>query len=241
MINEDCIVMFDGEPIAYYIKHAGFDLQELEAELKKTKFTKQPRMSGIKPKALYFGYTGANPIANDFCNVAGTSWKYPYLHELLIDLTVKMNAVYLKTATKEYKAHRQKLKDYKNGLNEQYRIKNTVFTSGVLNKNCAFPYHPDKGNLDGVFSMMICIRKNMGGGQLILPEYGIGFACSNQSLLLFDGQKAIHGVTPLIPLNASDDCYRYTGVCYTHTRLWRCGSPEEELKRAQSKKFKKIQ
>ena len=53
-------------------------------------------------------------------------------------------------------------------------------------------------------------------------------------MIMFDGQKFVHGVTPIIKMNERD--YRYTMVYYSLKGFWQCLTEEEELKRIRGKK-----
>jgi hypothetical protein len=74
---------------------------------------------------------------------------------------------------------------------------------------------------------MIILKKDMQGGYLSLPEFGIGVECSNNSLFLFDGQGILHGVTPFKKLSL--DSYRYSIVYYSMQQIWKCLPLTEEL------------
>ena len=110
-----------------------------------------------------------------------------------------------------------------------YRIKGTPFTSGVINKDTALGYHRDLANTKDGMSCMLILKKGVAGGELILPELSIGFACQDGYILLFDGQKYIHGVTPIIPAQSGNG-YRYTIVYYNNKGMSLCLAPEDEEK-----------
>ena len=81
---------------------------------------------------------------------------------------------------------------------------------------------------------MIAFKKDMGGGYLSIPEYDIGLEIADSSVTLFDGQKILHGVTPLKFL--TPEAYRYTLVYYSMENMWKCMSPQEELDRVKKLK-----
>ncbi len=56
---------------------------------------------------------------------------------------------------------------------------------------------------------------------------------ANDSVLLFDGQDILHGVTPF---TVSDDGYRYTVVYYSLQRMWDCLTITDELARIRNLK-----
>ena len=103
------------------------------------------------------------------------------------------------------------------------------FTSGVINKNNQLNYHFDSGNFKDVFSNMIAFRNKIEGGRLSIPEYDIGLEIDDSTVTLFDGQKILHGVTPIQYL--SPESYRFTIVYYSLSQMWKCTTPKEELER----------
>jgi len=64
---------------------------------------------------------------------------------------------------------------------------------------------------------------------LICPEFGLKFEISDGSLLIFNGQEILHGVSPIKKMSA--DAYRYTVVYYTMQQMWKCLPMPEEIKR----------
>jgi hypothetical protein len=116
----------------------------------------------------------------------------------------------------------------------EWRLEETAFTSGILNRDSALAYHTDAGNFKGVWSGMLGFRHTMVGGHLALPEYNVALEIANNSLTLFDGQRLIHGVTPLHRL--SEDAYRITVVYYGRAGMWRCRTNTEEVAAARRRR-----
>ena len=116
----------------------------------------------------------------------------------------------------------------------EWRISGSPFTSGIVNKNNELPYHRDAGNFKGVYSNMIAFKNQVSGGRLCVPEFGIKFEIEDNSLLIFDGQKYLHGVTPIIKTGRQS--YRYTVVYYSLEQLWKCLPIGEELDRIRDKR-----
>jgi len=103
------------------------------------------------------------------------------------------------------------------------------FTSGILNRTVALPYHRDAANLPGCLSAMVCLRSGISGGHLHLPEYGVWLGVPDRSLVVFSGSTLMHGVTPLYGQG-----HRYTAVWYVRAGMRGCApSREEEMRRAQ--------
>ena len=115
-------------------------------------------------------------------------------------------------------------------INPDWLIAGSPYTSGVINNSAALPYHKDSGNLIGSWSAMLSIRKNMNGGHLHLPEYGVTFGIPDRSVTIFNGQALWHGVTPMIA--AKKDAYRFTIVWYAKKKICQCGCAKDEANRA---------
>jgi hypothetical protein len=102
-----------------------------------------------------------------------------------------------------------------------------MYTSGIINENNPLKYHFDAGNFKGTWSAMFGFRKKTEGGYLSLPEIEIGIEIKNNSLLLFDGQSLLHGVTPIKMLEK--DSKRYTIVYYSLQQMWNCKPIDDEI------------
>jgi hypothetical protein len=97
-----------------------------------------------------------------------------------------------------------------------------MWTSGVINRNSALPYHRD-GNNFPTWSVQACIRSNVAGGFLRLPEYDLTVPCADGTLIYFWGQRYVHGVTPLRPIPRTE-AYRFTIVYYALRGMKDCAS-----------------
>src|SRR6185369_973882 len=117
----------------------------------------------------------------------------------------------------------------------QYRLHGTPFTSGIINDNNPLAYHYDSGNFKGVWSAMFGFKRHVEGGHLSVPELvdtdnrALGFEIADKSLLLFDGQGLLHGVTPIRKTRA--EARRFTVVFYSLQQMWKCEPVESEVQR----------
>jgi hypothetical protein len=119
-------------------------------------------------------------------------------------------------------------------IRDPWIIEKSPFTSGIVNKNNQLKYHFDRGNIAKVFSNMVCFKKDCSGGRLSIPEFNLGLEIADKSILFFDGQSIMHGVTPF--KMESINAYRYTLVYYTLQQMWHCDPIDEELARIKTKK-----
>ena len=74
---------------------------------------------------------------------------------------------------------------------------------------------------------MIVFKDGVEGGHLACPEYDITLECSDNSIVMFDGQNILHGVTPIQYVRK--DAYRYSVVYYSLRQMWNCLTVDEEL------------
>jgi hypothetical protein len=75
----------------------------------------------------------------------------------------------------------------------------------------------------------LIIKEGIIGGNLICPEYNIGFEQGDGALILFDGQAIIHGVTPIKQIE--ENGFRSSCVFYSLATMKNCYPYELELER----------
>ena len=81
---------------------------------------------------------------------------------------------------------------------------------------------------------MFGFKQGISGGYLAVPEVGLGFEIGDRSLLLFDGQGLLHGVTPIT--KRSENAKRYSIVYYSLQQMWNCEAIGVELDRLRNKR-----
>lgn len=231
-IDEDTIIrdFESGEIVVVYLKLTD-DLSELRNSVVNLKYAKGRRTAGLKTQDKVFGYMQRLGVANDYCSTAVFAKSNPKEHNIVCNFGSTLSKLYEKYVPEVYKKHQQIVFDR---VKPQWIIKDSVFTSGIINKNNQLNYHFDRGNFKNVYSNMIAFKKDMMGGHLSIPEYDLGLKISDSSVTLFDGQKILHGVTPLKFL--SEKSYRYTLVYYSLEQMWKCETPQEELLRVKKLK-----
>lgn len=113
----------------------------------------------------------------------------------------------------------------------EWKLRGGPFTSERVNRDDPIAYHHDGGNLRGVWSGMLGLKCGVTGGYLAVPEYAVGFEIADRSLLFFNGQDLLHGVTPFVKTGVGG--YRLTIVYYSQAGMWHCLPPGDELAHAQ--------
>ena len=148
---------------------------------------------------------------------------HPQEHAAICNMAPFIDQQYKKFFPEVHAKHREAATT----VREQWTLPNSVFTSGIVNHNNPLRYHFDSGNFSQVCSAMIGFRHKTQGGYLACPELGISFEIGDCSLILFDGQKLLHGVTPIKRM--AEDAFRYTIVYYSLRDMWHCKTVQDEV------------
>ena len=222
----------DGQVKVIYDHLVGFDTNDIVNALKRIKYHEGARARGLVSRSRIFGYRPRLEMRGDFCSSTSMAKEFPTEHSLVAGLAQKLEEHYEKYQPEGYRRHKE-LAEGK--VKKIYRINGkSIFTSGIINKNNPLKYHFDTGNFRDVYSCMIVFKRDVEGGHLSVPEYGVRFKLPNNSIFLFDGQSILHGVTPRN--YTSHDAHRYSIVYYSLKRMWQCLEVDEELARVRMKK-----
>lgn len=224
VISEDTIVLEDGKPIVLY-KRTNWDLEPLRTALDHASlgtFTRHAKVS-FESESASFGFSPRMPLFGRPCKISEFSVVNPDIMGLLEAWTEEITSVY-RTHNPDIA---QKHHDTAARVRSGYRIRDTMFTSGIINRSSQLPYHYDSGNFKGVWSAMLGMRKGVEGGYLNIPRYGIALEIADGSLSYFNGQDALHGVTPMRRTHPEGN--RYTIVWYSIERMWQCLTSAEEI------------
>ncbi len=186
LITEDTIINDEnGKPIILYFK-LDYDTSQLSDACKSIKYGITKRSDGLVTRSRIFGYDPATGIRKQYCSASRLSSESPRQHKVITDFALVINEIYKKYLPDAQKFHEETANE--KILNE-WRIPNTPFTSGIINQNNQLNYHFDSGNFNGVYSNMIVMKGNSSGGYLSVPEYDLGLQCSDNTLVMFDGQS----------------------------------------------------
>ena len=246
--TKSTVIVEDGIPKIIYLDldELGFDATTIVKALKKIKYDTSERTGGLKTTSRIFGYAPRVTLRKDFCSSTSLAREMPTEHDIVCDYAAKVSEIYKDIDPETYGKH----KETANKVLKDWKIKESPFTSGIINKNNPLKYHFDSGNFKDVYSCMLGFKYNVKGGYLACPQYDCAFEIKNNSVLIFDGQNILHGVTPIQYL--SDDAYRYTIVYYSLRAMWSCLpindeilrirkiKTERETKRAERDAFKNV-
>lgn len=227
IIEEPCAVVADGVPALVCLY--GEDLTELQAGVQRIdNFYESCRQSGLKNSARVFGFQPRAAARKfDYCQVSALARDCPSAHDTLVRWAEKSDEYYKTHAAEVYGPHQQWVGEL---VKPMWRMGRSVFTSGIVNKTSQLAYHFDRGNLKGAWSCMYVVKENIEGGDLSIPGLNLTLRMPHGTVLLFNGQALLHGVTPMRRTKLKSE--RYSVVYYTLDQMKACGTPQEELERA---------
>jgi Oxygenase domain of the 2OGFeDO superfamily len=126
----------------------------------------------------------------------------------------------------------------------EWVVPGTPFSTITVNHTYPTGVHVDKGDLPEGFSTIFCARTGTyTGGQLCFPEYRVAVDLQDGDLLLMDAHS-YHGnakITCGCGTALTAPCKhcgagRVSVVTYFRTKLQQCGTAEEELEKARSRR-----
>jgi hypothetical protein len=202
------------------------DTSALEQALRRLDIRHLTRTGGLQSYSRTFGYHPAVRVRNNFCGPASLAGEDAEAHGLLSGFAPVIARVYEQYNPSLADRHRQLAR----AIRPEWRLEETPFTSGIVNRDSALAYHFDGGNVEGVWSAMLGFKRHLQGGYLALPQYDIALEIGDRTLTFFDGQGLLHGVTTFAKTHP--DGYRFTVVYYSLVRMWLCLPPDVEAKRA---------
>lgn len=231
MIDEPTIIHVDGaeEPSIVYLE-LNERLPSAVAALRRIKYSETARTAGMISTSRTFGYAPKLVVrGEETCRTAKLATEDPSAHAAICDLATVVEDAYAKLNPTLYAQHTAII----DRVLPDWRLHDGVFTSGIINRNNKLPYHFDRGNFAGCWSNMLVFKNGCAGGDLTCPELGIGFRLRDHSMLMFDGQAILHGVTPFRITRR--DGYRYSVVFYSLAQMWRC-DPKDDTARVAARK-----
>ncbi|MFD7157945.1 hypothetical protein ACFV9C_25310 [Kribbella sp. NPDC059898] len=187
--------------------------------------------SGNRNKSWTFGYRPRKPMMrNEGCVLSSFGRDNPAAHAYLAHyadvLARQLGGVFPEIEIMGRDVIQQVLPDWR--LSDD-----SLWTSGVINKESSLPYHRDGNNFDA-WSVMPVVRRGVRGGHLHVPEYDMVVPCRDGYSVMFFGKKLVHGVTPMV--KTTPDAYRISVVYYALRGLKDCHTFAEETARAAVKR-----
>jgi hypothetical protein len=221
--------VYIGDELAVVYQRLEGDYGDLERALCTIDYHKAPRTGGLPSESRIFGYRPRIALRMDYCSVASLATDWPAEHKIVEQYAVHVSEIYAKHGAQKHAAQKAMLEK----VLPEWRIPQSVYTSGIINKNNVLRYHHDAGNFKGCWSGMIVLPNRAQGGELVMPELRLAFAFTKPSVLLFDGQAILHGV---MPIQCPRMGYRYSIVYYALQTMCKCLPFDQELARIRTVK-----
>ena len=240
---EDVTLLVDRSTLIYDVEQEEVTVAYLQLDepadavvqaLKRIPYVEDARPSGVASKAKIIGYRGPSQLrGRGFCSSATLEDEDPQAHHLIMGYASKVARYYEQFHPSLYAEHQKQAEK----VLPEWRIEDSPFTSGIVNRDNVLAYHHDAGNFKNVWSNMLGFKYGVTGGYLNVPEYGLALEIADNSLTMFDGQGLLHGVTPF--QRTRRDSYRFTIVYYALKALWQCKDPVENVKAAARKRVER--
>lgn len=235
LITEDTLITDKGVPVILY-KKLEIDTTNLRRACREIKYLTNKRTNGLKTTSAIFGYRPRVVLRNDYCTATAMALTDAHRHKTIASFAKELTAYYQEFFPEIFNKHCEMVEA---NIKADWVIPGSPFTSGIVNKNNPLKYHHDSGNFKGVLSNMVVFKRDTKGGHLCCPEYNLKFECADNTVLIFDGQSILHGVTPIQQL--TPEAYRYSVVYYSLEQMWKCEDVNGELIRIRAKKFEREQ
>ena len=191
------------------------------------------RTNGMPGCRLIFGALPRAPLRNDYCRFSAHTARYPELYGTARNVVEGVSASYRDALPELYGEHMQAAE----GVLPHWRFAGTPFTTLNVNVNFAIPYHYDSGNQRAHPSNVLVVKRGTLGAELLLPQYRVALRMADGDLVVFQGGKVLHGVTPLRKI--APDAYRASVVAYTMQGMEKCLCAADELVRARRNRSEK--
>lgn len=231
IIKEDTIIYVAGQPVILYASLNHLDTSGLRWAVKNQKYGTGTRSRGLQTQSSIFGYSPRLAMRHDYCRLSAMANEYPKQHYVISNFVNQIVGFYEEYFPEIYEKHKKVLEEK---VLDEYKIGNTPFTSGIVNKNNWLKYHFDAGNFKGVLSNMVVFKKGTSGGHLCIPSLNIALEVDDNTLTIFNGQDILHGVSEI---HYDDkDGYRYSIVYYSLEQMWKCDPVDDEIVRIQKVK-----
>jgi len=234
VVNEDARFLVNGKVVGYMIKNFDKDTDTVERMIRGDLIYNRGHRAGGIPVtgSATFGWLPRVPMRADYCRLSKCTMERPVVKEVLYPLSTKVSEKYKEIDLAVY----QKQLEIQKDLPSDFLMPDSIFTSGIVNRNARMRYHTDAGNFPGVWSSMLVYKRNIEGGNLHIPELGMVQGLEDGDLVMFDNQTYLHGVTKFTP--TSKHYYRYTIVFYSLRNMLKCLPYKEEMDRFNKNKTK---
>ena len=166
LIREDTVVCTDGKPVILYQK-LDWDFEPIRAVVRGIEYQTTTRSGGLKTTSRVFGYQPRIALRRDFCAATTLQQQEARKAKVIQDYGKRIAEIYQNHFPTVYQQHQSWTES---NVREEWKIKETPFTSGIINKNNPLKYHFDAGNIQNVCSCMLGLKRSVSGGYLSVLE-----------------------------------------------------------------------
>lgn len=218
-----------GVPILLYAPYPG-DLARLRNAVLVIDYATVGRGGmGWKNAARTFGMAPRKPLLQrEACQPTALMRDQPDVHRVLEEAAAVCQAQLTDALPEVAAADRANIGQV---LPEWRLDEESVWTSGIVNKTSALPYHRDEMNFHA-WSAMPVVRRDVAGGRLHIPEYDRTVGCRDGWVVYFMGKTLIHGNTPVRVTRPGG--YRISVVYYALRGMKDCYTYARELENARA-------
>lgn len=223
----------DGTPVMALTRF-GSGLEALRSAARSYPAAQTYRSAGIRNLSRSFGFIARNQVLQrNACRVCSGAIEANASHTGLVTAAAPLADLEREMVPDRYDADMAMVSE---AVLPEWRMAPTApWTSGVVNFDSPLPYHYDRNNFD-CWSAMVTIRRGAAGGHLHCPGWGLSpdgpslvLPCADGDVVMFNGQRLLHGVTPL-GLMQSATSYRISIVYYAVSRMRECLKFEDEVR-----------
>lgn len=223
--NEPAIVAEPAPPGAEMVRAAAQRIKRWDGASKN-----DGRVLGLRSVNRTFGFRPRLALRADFCSRA-VLWREEPAVDRMLGNWSRICSERLRYWMPKVHAEQSEWLDA--NVLPEWRLPESVYTSGIVNKMTALGYHRDQGNHEGSWSSMLAIQRDTEGGLLVMPELRLAFDFTEPTLIMFDGMRILHGVTKIRA--KTPQAYRYSVVWYCREQLKACMPHDQEIERIQQK------
>lgn len=236
VIDESTVIVVDGKPTIAYMILDEADCAGMRRVARSTRVSKGTRKSGVAKKASVFGAMPRSSTRSDYCRFTRNTHDEPANVQEVKRFGQKLAEVYRELFPEVFD---RAMAEIEAVVHEDWRWSGTPFLTCNVNLNHAIKFHLDAGNVRSALSNVFILKRGIDGGELVCPEFGISFSQRDRALVIFDGQKIVHGVRPISPTVGAIESYRASIVYYTMNGMKLCLCKDDELKRARDVRTQK--
>lgn len=169
-------------------------------------------------------------VRTPYCRMTAFNIDHYKEYTAALPFVYAVNEVFKREAPERYAAQQSMVQR----TNEDFYIKGTAFTTITVNRNWRTAVHKDAGDLkEGLGVMAVLEAGKYEGAYLVFPAFRVAVDMRTAGVCLADVHEW-HGNTPIIGKGRYE---RISCIFYYRTNMHLCGTVEEELARAKSRKL----